>query len=75
MEFKDLGLSEATIQAIEELNMAHPTTVQSDVIPSVLEGKDIFTIAPQRSGKTYSYVLPLIDIIASKKNQNILLLV
>jgi len=74
MEFKDLGLSEATIQAIEELNMVHPTTVQSDVIPSVLEGKDIFTIAPQRSGKTYSYVLPLIDIIASKKNQNILII-
>ena len=73
MEFKDLGLSKATIQAIEELNIKHPTTVQGDVIPSVLEGKDIFTIAPQRSGKTYSYVLPLIDIIASKKNQNILI--
>ena len=74
MEFKDLGLSEATIQAIEELNMAHPTTVQGDVIPSILEGKDIFTIAPQRSGKTYSYVLPLIDVIASQKNQNILII-
>jgi len=74
MEFKELGLSDATIQAIEELNMAHPTTVQGDVIPSILEGKDIFTIAPQRSGKTYSYVLPLIDIIASQKNQNILII-
>ena len=74
MEFKDLGLSEATISAIEEMNIKHPTTVQADVIPSVLEGKDIFTIAPQRSGKTYSYVLPLTDIIANKKNQNILII-
>lgn len=74
MEFKDLGLSDATLQAVAELNMVRPTTVQSDVIPSVLEGKDIFTIAPQRSGKTYSYVLPLIDIIASKGNQNILII-
>lgn len=74
MEFKELGLSEATISAIEEMNIKHPTTVQADVIPSVLEGKDIFTIAPQRSGKTYSYVLPLIDIIATKKNQNILII-
>lgn len=74
MEFKDLGLSDATLQAVSELNMVRPTTVQSDVIPSVLEGKDIFTIAPQRSGKTYSYVLPLIDIIASKGNQNILII-
>jgi len=74
MEFKELGLSDATICAIEELNIKHPTTVQSDVIPSILEGRDIFTIAPQRSGKTYSYVLPLIDIISAKKNQNILVI-
>ncbi|MBR2300049.1 MAG: DEAD/DEAH box helicase [Alphaproteobacteria bacterium] len=74
MEFKDLGLSEPTIQAITELGILHPTTVQADVIPSVLEGKDVFAIAPQRSGKTYSYVLPLIEIIAQKKNQNILII-
>lgn len=73
MEFKDLGLTDATIQAIEELGITHPTTVQADVIPSVLEGKDIFAIAPQRSGKTYSYVLPLIEVLAAKKNQNILI--
>lgn len=74
MEFKDLGLSEETLKAIEELGIQTPTTVQTDVIPSVLAGKDIFTIAPVRSGKTYSYVLPLVDILASKKGQNILIL-
>ena len=74
MEFKDLGLSQATLKAISELGMQTPTTVQADVIPSVLEGKDIFTIAPIRSGKTYSYVLPLTDILASKKGLNILIL-
>lgn len=74
MEFKDLGLSEETIKAIVEFGIKQPTTVQADVIPAVLEGKDIFTIAPQRSGKTYSYVLPLIDVIAKTKNQNILIL-
>ena len=74
MEFKDLGLSEPTIKAIEELGIRQPTTVQADVIPSVLEGKDIFTIAPTRSGKTYSYVFPLIEVIATKKNQNILII-
>jgi len=74
MEFKDLGLSDPTIQAITEFGISHPTTVQADVIPSVLEGKDIFTIAPTRSGKTYSYVFPLIEVIACKKNQNILII-
>ncbi len=74
MEFKDLGLTEPTIKAINELGISQPTTVQADVIPSVLEGKDIFAIAPQRSGKTYSYVFPLIEVLASKKNQNILII-
>ncbi len=74
MSFNDLGLSLETVRAIEEVGIENPTTVQADVIPSVLEGKDIFTIAPQRSGKTYSYVLPLIDMIAQRKVQNILII-
>lgn len=74
MNFKDLGLSEQTIKAIEEIGIAKPTTVQKDVIPSILEGKDIFTIAPGRCGKTCSYVFPLIDIISRQQGQNILII-
>ena len=69
MNFKDLGLSEKTVKAIEELGITEPTTVQNDVIPSILQGKDIFTIAPQGCGKTCSYVFPLLDII-SKANDD-----
>lgn len=67
MNFLELGLSEKTVQAIDEFGIKEPTTVQVDVIPSILQGKDVFTIAPQGCGKTISYVFPLIDII-SKKN-------
>lgn len=74
MDFKELGLSEKTIQAITEAGITAPTTVQADVIPSILHGKDVFTIAPAGCGKTYSYVLPLIDIIADKKAHNILII-
>lgn len=73
MNFADLGLSEKTIKAINESGMSAPTTVQADVIPAVLAGKDVFTIAPSGCGKTCSYVLPLIDIIANKKAKNILI--
>ena len=45
MNFFDLGLSTDTIKAMEELGITEPTTVQVDVIPSILQGKDIFTIA------------------------------
>ncbi len=80
MNFLDLGLSDKTVKAIEELGITEPTTVQNDVIPSILQGKDIFTIAPQCCGKTCSYVFPLLDIIsnaktdASKSAPNILII-
>lgn len=74
MKFSDLGLSKKTVQAIHEFGINEATTVQCDVIPSILEGKDIFTIAPARCGKTMSYVLPLIDIISNKAKQNILII-
>jgi superfamily II DNA/RNA helicase len=73
MTFKDLGLSEQTLKAIDEFGICEPTTVQADVIPAILEGRDIFTIAPTRCGKTMSYVLPLLDIINAKKAHNILI--
>ena len=68
MNFSDLGLSEKTIQAIDEFGIKEPTTVQTDVIPSILQGKDVFTIAPAGCGKTMSYVFPLIDIISSNNS-------
>lgn len=74
MNFADLGLSEQTIKAIDDCGYKEPTTVQADVIPSILEGKDVFTIAPQGCGKTMSYVLPILDIISTKKAQTILII-
>ena len=67
MNFLDLGLSEKTVKAINECGIEKPTTVQVDVIPAILQGKDIFTIAPGGCGKTVSYVLPLIDIISRRE--------
>ena len=69
MNFYDLNLSEKSIKAIEEFGITEATTVQTDVIPTILQGRDVFTIAPQGCGKTTSYVFPLIDII-SKANED-----
>ena len=74
MSFKDLGLDDKTIKAIEDLGYEEPTTVQKDVIPSILQGKDIFTIAPASCGKTCSYIFPLIDIISKNTSKNILII-
>ena len=76
MNFIDLGLSSKTGQAIDEFGITEPTTVQADVIPSILQGKDVFTIAPAGCGKTTSYVFPLLDVIsgADGKQKNILII-
>lgn len=75
-EFLELGLSPKTVQAIDEFGITEPTTVQADVIPSILQGKDVFTIAPAGCGKTTSYVFPLIDLISDGKGKqrNILII-
>jgi ATP-dependent RNA helicase RhlE len=73
MTFQELGLSEKTVKAIEELGISEPTTVQKNVIPTILEGKDVFTIAPEGSGKTASYIFPLVDIVSRRQGQNILI--
>lgn len=76
MNFLDLGLSGKTVQAIDEFGITEPTTVQSDVIPSILQGKDVFTIAPSGCGKTTSYVFPLLDVISENKgNQKNILII
>ena len=76
MNFLELGLSPKTVQAIDEFGITEPTTVQADVIPSILQGKDVFTIAPAGCGKTTSYVFPLIDLISDGKGKqrNILII-
>ena len=74
MNFKELGLSETTIKAINETGIMAPTTVQNDVIPSILAGQDVFAIAPAGCGKTCSYVFTLIDIIARRGVKNILVI-
>lgn len=74
MTFEELGLSEKTIQAINEAGITAPTTVQADVIPSILAGKDVFAIAPSGCGKTYSYIFPLIEIISQHAVKNILII-
>lgn len=74
MNFLELGLSQQTVKAVNEWGIKRPTTVQTDVIPAILQGKDIFTIAPGGCGKTISYVLPLVDIINSGKTLSILII-
>ena len=69
MTFADLGLSEDLLRAVSEAGYTEPTDIQREAIPPVLMMKDIIGIAQTGTGKTASFVLPMIDIMASGRRR------
>ena len=64
MNFADLGLSDELLQAVEAAGYSEPTPIQAQAIPQVHMMKDLIAIAQTGTGKTASFVLPMIDILA-----------
>jgi ATP-dependent RNA helicase RhlE len=78
MPFSSLGLSPALQKALAEQNYAKPYPIQTEAIPAILEGKDILGIAQTGSGKTASFVLPILEQFQTQtttKNRHIKALV
>jgi superfamily II DNA/RNA helicase len=62
--FDDLGLSDEVLKAVKESGYSTPTPIQAKGIPEVLKGRDIIGIAQTGTGKTASFTLPMIEILA-----------
>ncbi len=69
MTFADLGLSDELLRAITESGYTEPTPIQASAIPSVLMMRDLIGIAQTGTGKTASFVLPMIDILAQGRSR------
>jgi superfamily II DNA/RNA helicase len=69
MSFADLGLSDQLLRAVTDSGYDIPTPIQKGAIPSVLMGKDLIGIAQTGTGKTASFVLPMIDILAEGRSR------
>jgi len=69
MTFADLGLSDQLLRAVDESGYSEPTPIQRGAIPSVLMGRDLIGIAQTGTGKTASFVLPMIDILAHGRSR------
>lgn len=65
MSFSDLGLSDELLKAISDAGYTDPTPIQAQAIPQVLMGRDILGCAQTGTGKTASFTLPMIEILAS----------
>ncbi|MGE5517760.1 MAG: DEAD/DEAH box helicase [Bacteroidota bacterium] len=64
MDFADLGLSPELLKAVAESGYTKPTPIQEQAIPVVLMGRDVLGCAQTGTGKTASFTLPMIEILA-----------
>jgi len=78
MSFSSFGLSKALLRVLADQNYTQPYPIQKEAIPAILERKDVLGIAQTGSGKTASYVLPVLTNLqgnASVKNRHAKVLV
>ena len=61
--FKDLGLSDKMLMALEKKGYGYPTTIQQQAIPEFLQWKDVIAKAPTGTGKTFAFGIPMIEHI------------
>lgn len=68
--FKDLGLAEPVLRAVEATGYTTPTPIQRDVIPAMNAHSDVIGIAQTGTGKTASFLLPILNRIAARKKRH-----
>ena len=74
--FEDLGLSEKTLAAVQQMGYTTPTPVQEQAIPLGLAGHDVLAAAQTGTGKTAAFTLPVLDKLGHfKKGQGPLCLI
>ena len=64
IKFSDLNLNPKVLKAIDEAGYETPTPIQAGAIPPALEGRDVLGIAQTGTGKTASFTLPMITMLA-----------
>ena len=69
MPFSNLGLNQRINKALKENTYKNPTSIQEKVIPLILQKKDIMAKAQTGSGKTASFVLPILEFFFNKNEE------
>jgi ATP-dependent RNA helicase RhlE len=71
MNFEELNLAPAIMQAVRELGYENPTPIQAQAIPAVLAGQDLLAGAQTGTGKTAAFTLPMLHKLSlSEPGQN-----
>ena len=67
MSFEKLGLCSEILKSIKEKGYVNPTEIQERAIPQVLMGRDLLGCAQTGTGKTGSFIMPLVEILNTGK--------
>lgn len=70
MQFKGLSLHPTLLDNIKDLGYKEPTLIQAQVIPAAIGGQDLLGIAKTGSGKTASFVLPILHQLINNSTTN-----
>jgi ATP-dependent RNA helicase RhlE len=75
--FRELNLNTPLINALDDLGVVNPTSIQSKVFSVIMSGKDVLGIAQTGTGKTFAYLLPCLRQwkFSKIKNPQILIIV
>ncbi len=68
MTFKDLGIAEPLLRAVEEEGYRIPTPIQQQAIPILLRGKDLLGVAQTGTGKTAAFGIPILHHLYKARN-------
>ena len=71
MNFDELNLAPAIVQAVREQGYTTPTPIQAEAIPAVLAGRDLLAGAQTGTGKTAAFALPILQLLSQReRSQN-----
>ncbi|MGB9291315.1 MAG: DEAD/DEAH box helicase, partial [Terracidiphilus sp.] len=69
-QFSQFALSPALMARLNANKFETPTPVQSGAIPPALEGRDVLATAQTGTGKTLSFLIPIIEMLEKTRERN-----
>ncbi len=69
MTFEELNIKKPFLQALADLEFINPTPIQSKAFPVIMSGKNAIGIAQTGTGKTFAYLLPLLNTLTYSKQR------
>ncbi|MDD5746674.1 MAG: DEAD/DEAH box helicase [Candidatus Omnitrophica bacterium] len=71
--FYGMGIAPRILDVLERINFKNPTPIQVRAIPLAISGQDVIGIAQTGTGKTHSFAIPMVQLLAQKKGIGLVL--